>query len=242
MPNIKYSIKKLLRWLDYHIGVRAWLSSEPNQNMEDVDFLRGTRELEYGWVAANVPAASGSAVDVGCVNSPISSIMTMLGYRVIGVDMRDDIPYRLDGFSMIQGDFNQVDLPFESFDVVVLCSTVEHIGLAGRYDNLHLPDGDLMAMSKVQNILKPTGICILTIPVGLDDVYVPWHRIYGIKRLPQLLQGFRVLKSQYFVKNSWDKWHESNGEEALSFAGSGSRYALGVFVLSRDDSLKADKL
>jgi SAM-dependent methyltransferase len=229
----KRAIKQILRRLDQFFGVRAWLSSEPNQIPEEMGFLRGSRELEYGWVAANVPAGLESAVDVGCVNSPISAILAMSGYNVIGVDMRDDVPYELEGFSMVQGDFNQVHLPSESFDLVVLCSTVEHIGLAGRYDNSHLPDGDLIAMAKVQTILKPAGFCILTIPVGLDGVYSPWHRIYGNERLPKLLQGFRELKSRYFVKETWDKWNESSKELALSFAGNASRYALGQFVLSK---------
>jgi SAM-dependent methyltransferase len=236
MLTMKRALKRTLRGLDHIFGIRAWLSSEPNQSIEEMSFLRGSRELEYGWVAANVPSRLGSALDIGCVNSPISPILAMLGYEVVGVDIRDDIPYKLGGFQMLRGDFTQLEFTQEAFDLVVLCSTVEHIGLAGRYDNFSIPDGDLNAMSKVRNILKPTGVCILTIPVGEDGVYSPWHRIYGNERLPQLLHGFKILKSCYYIKTGWDKWHESSKESALSFSGSASRYALGEFVLGIDEN------
>jgi SAM-dependent methyltransferase len=240
--EMKRSIKRMLRWLDHILGIRAWLSSEPNQSIEEMSFLRGSRELEYGWVAANVPTGLGSALDIGCVNSPISPILAMMGYKVVGVDIRDDIPYELNGFKMVQGDFTQLNFPQESFDLVVLCSTVEHIGLVGRYDNFSIPDGDLAAMVKVRNILKLTGVCILTIPVGVDGVYLPWHRVYGNERLAQLLQGYKVLKSRYFVKSGWDKWCESSQEIALSFTGSASQYALGHFILGRDENHVNEKL
>jgi SAM-dependent methyltransferase len=228
----KYRLKDFLRKIDYKFGIRAWFSSEPNQVLEDNSFLRGEKELDYGWVAANVGHGPGLALDVGCVNSPLSSILASLKYQVVGIDLRDDIPYELKKFSLIQGDFNKVEFVPASFDLVVLCSTVEHIGLAGRYDNPDVPDGDLIAMEKVGSILKHDGRCILTIPAGLDGVYSPWHRVYGSERLPKLLRGFDVVKSRFFVKRERNKWRETDEGTALSYQGNAFRYALGQFLLT----------
>jgi SAM-dependent methyltransferase len=232
MPNIKYLIKNILRWLDYHLGIRAWLSSEPKQLL-DTTFLTGEKELDYGWVIGHAGVGPGKALDVGGVNSPISSILVSLGFEVTGVDLRPDIQYELDNFIFINDDFLTTQrLLAQTYDLVVLCSTVEHIGLFGRYENRDERDGDLLAMKKVFKLLKPKGICILTIPVGQDGVYAPWHRIYGEKRLPQLLDQFHILESRFFVKKNNGKWSVSSSEDALAFKGNSSKYAIGQFVLS----------
>jgi len=154
-----------------------------------------------------------------------------MGYRVIGVDLRPEMPFDLAQFEFVHGEFNHVTLPLASFNLAVLCSVVEHIGLDGRYDNPSDPDGDIKAMKKVMGLLKPDGICILNIPVGIDAVYSPWHRVYGRGRLPELLQGYNVVKSRFFAKQPWKNWCETDEEHALSYPATAARYALGQYVL-----------
>jgi len=231
MLNIKYLIKKTLKWLDYHIGFRHWLSSEPGQSL-DTTLLSGEKELDYGWVIGHAGVGPGKALDVGCLNSPISSILVSLGFEVTGIDLRPYIQYTLDNFSFINDDFSRIQLLDLTYDLIVLCSTVEHIGLLGRYENRDDQDGDLLAMKKVFRLLKPKGVCLLTIPIGQDGIYTPWHRIYGKERLPKLLDQFSIIESRFFIKKNNMKWSISNLEDALIFKGSGSKYALGQFVLS----------
>jgi SAM-dependent methyltransferase len=229
--TFKSSVKKTLKWLDYKLGLRAWLSSEPKEKLEEPLFLKGEKDLDYAWVVAHAGKGPGRALDVGFVNSPLSAILNALGYTVTGVDLRCDVPYELKEFTAIQGDFNQATLPFNYFDLAVLCSTVEHIGLSGRYDNPDNPDGDLQAMAKVRQVMKKDGKCILTIPVGLDGTFSPWHRVYGEERLPRLLEGFTITEFAFHVKESSDKWKPCERKKALAFRGSPSRYALGQFIL-----------
>ena len=229
--TFKSSIKRSLKRLDEKLGFRAWLSSEPKEQLDEPLFLKGEKDLDYGWVVANAGRGPGRALDVGFVNSPLSAILVALEYSVTGVDLRCDVPYDLPGFTTAQGDFLQVELQEKAYDLVVLCSTVEHIGLTGRYDNRENQDGDLQAMARVSRLLKPGRKCILTIPVGMDGVYSPWHRVYGYIRLPLLLQGFNIEKENFFVKHSSNKWRKCNRKTALAFKGSASRYALGQFVL-----------
>lgn len=77
------------------------------------------------------------------------------------------------------------------FDVAISISSFEHDGL-GRYGDPLNPSGDLRAMSEMKKILKPNGILILAVPVGLDKVVWNAHRIYGRIRFPMLIDGWHL--------------------------------------------------
>lgn len=97
------------------------------------------------------------------------------------------------------------------FDVVLSISSFEHDGL-GRYGDPLNPEGDLEAMQSVKGMLKPGGILILAVPIGKDALYWNAHRVYGKKRLPMLLEGWKVLdsygyKNKDLYVNCWG-WHQ----------------------------------
>jgi hypothetical protein len=81
----------------------------------------------------------------------------------------------------------------KKFDIVLSISSIEHDGL-GRYGDPINPNGDLefMTMAK-QKLLKDNGHMILAMPVGKDCLYWNAHRVYGLLRLPLLLQGWEVV-------------------------------------------------
>jgi hypothetical protein len=80
------------------------------------------------------------------------------------------------------------------FDYILNISSIEHDGL-GRYGDPINPDGDLETMSLLRSYLKPNGLMFLTVPVGSDAVMFNHHRIYGVHRLPKLLDKWLVLDS-----------------------------------------------
>ncbi len=80
----------------------------------------------------------------------------------------------------------------ELFDTLVSISSIEHDGL-GRYGDPVDPEGDLKAMKKMKKMLKPGGLLFLAVPVGVDHLYWNAHRIYGSKRLPLLLKGWKQV-------------------------------------------------
>ncbi|OHB70915.1 MAG: hypothetical protein A2W17_04020 [Planctomycetes bacterium RBG_16_41_13] len=95
-------------------------------------------------------------------------------------------------------------------------------------------------MSKLRDLMKPGGIMLLTIPVGRDAVYDPLHRVYGMKRLFHLLDGYAIEKEAFWIKDRENRWVICNKETALNFktsAGSWNPlqniYALGCFVLRK---------
>ena len=138
----------------------------------------------------------------------------------------------------IQGDVFGLQLPKESFDLIINCSSVEHVGLKGRYDvKEEVPIGDIQAMSLLQRLLKPGKEMLLTIPVGRDKVFSSLHRVYGEQRLPRLLDGWEVVKNEYWGKDESNKWSMHDEREILNKEPNDHYYGLGLFVLKKPSKI-----
>jgi len=225
------TIGMLARQIDRRFGIRAWLRGEPRPPAGGFD-LDGEKLLDWGWICVNLPRGHKKALDVGCGESPIIPAMLALGYEVVGVDLGDRLASVMAGFTLVRGDFNQLDLG-SNFDVVIACSSIEHFGLSGRYGSAEDPSGDLKAAQKILRHLAPGGLLFLTIPVGHDAVHMPWHRVYGKQRLPQLLEGFEVVHQRFLCKEPWGPWREVRQDVALDCPAEIRRYALGQWILRK---------
>ncbi len=202
--------------------------------------MKGDRDVEWSWIHAELPIGPGEALDFGPGGSAIGLAAAQRGFRVTAVDLnRTEYDYVHPNLHFIFGDLLELQLPESHFDLAINCSTVEHVGLAGRYGVTKLSnDGDLEAMSLLRRLLKPTGTMLLTVPVGLDAVFEPICRVYGEKRLPVLLKGYTVQKETYWIKDNSNRWVFSDRETALNLKGEAGSwdamqniYALGCFVL-----------
>jgi 2-polyprenyl-3-methyl-5-hydroxy-6-metoxy-1,4-benzoquinol methylase len=194
--------------------------------------LAGSRAIEWSWVVAHLPKTPGRVLDLGCVESVLTGIASRLGHQVTAVDLRE-IEYDMVGVSFLRKNILDLDFTRGFFDVIINCSMIEHVGLKDRYGSDEISDGDLIAMRLLSQWLKPQGTMILTIPVGLDAVVTPFHRIYGAKRLPELLHDYVVIKEEYWAKDQTHLWKPCNKDVALSTSGSAVYYALGLFVLEK---------
>lgn len=202
--------------------------------------LLGDRDIEWSWTASQMPSGPGEALDFGTGGSHLGLIAAQRGFKVTAVDLgKVEWHYTHPELRFIQGDIARLPLPAEHFDLVINCSTVEHVGLVGRYGvKESRPDGDLEAMVRLRELMKPGGLMLLAIPVGRDAVFTPLCRVYGAERLPRLLDGFTVENEIYWVKDSANRWVLCQKQTALnSKASAGSWnalqnvYALGCFVL-----------
>jgi len=223
LPNWLYLRLRLLR---------PKLGAPPN--------LLGDRDIEWSWVSAHIPSGPGEALDFGPGGSHLGLIAAQRGFEVTAIDLEPVHWYYVhQKLHFVQGDILKVDLPAKHFDLVINCSTVEHVGLAGRYGvTKSRPDGDLEAMARLKDLMKPGGVMLLTIPVGQDAVFVPLSRVYGARRLPQLLNGYRVEEDVFWVKDAENRWVLCDRDTALNFKASAGSwdplqniYALGCFVL-----------
>lgn len=213
---------------------------EPVEEKELIPNIVGDRAVEWSWVISQMPPGPGEALDLGPEGSHLSLVAAQRGFNVIALDLQPvHRLYRHPRLQFVQGDILKPSLPKEHFDLIINCSTVEHVGLAGRYGVAESrPDGDLEAMVRLRELMKPGGAMLLTIPVGQDEVFAPFCRVYGTRRLPRLLEGYTVEEEAFWVKDSQNRWVLSDREIALNFkASAGSDdplqciYALGCFVL-----------
>jgi len=216
-----------------------WVKGEASPRVPN---LLGDRDIEWSWIAAQMPLGPGNALDFGPGGSHLGLIAAQRGFEVTAVD-REHVhwPYLHPQLRLIRGDILILPLPKKHFDLVINCSTVEHVGLAGRYGVTEdRPDGDLEAMGRLRELMKPGGIMLLTLPVGLDAVFAPLCRVYGAQRLPRLLEGYTVEKEMYWTKDSQNRWVLCDKAIALSVRASAGSwnplqnvYALGCYVLRK---------
>jgi SAM-dependent methyltransferase len=194
--------------------------------------LAGDRWVEWSFCFARLADGPGRTLDFGADIGFLSLAAAQRGHDVVALDrVRITPAYCHERVEFRQADILDRPLDGETFDQIVNCSSVEHVGLAGRYDSTDAPDGDLEAMAIMREALAPRGRLVMAIPVGRDLVCPPLHRIYGAERLPRLLDGYTVQEEQYWVKA--DAWEPTDRETALATEGSASFYSLGLFVLTR---------
>lgn len=204
--------------------------------------LAGDRDVEWAWTAANIPQGGGRALDFGSGGSNLGLVAALRGYRVTAVDLTSAHRlYECPGLEFLQSDLLDLDLPEASFDLVINCSSVEHVGLSGRYG---VPedssDGDLMAMQRLRSLMKPAALMLATVPVGQDAVLAPVHRVYGERRLPRLIDGFECEAERYWIKDERNLWVAVSRETAQAEPAYGASqdplrnlYGIGAFRLRR---------
>ena len=221
----------------YALAVVSDVAGRASQRVtatSDAPSLAGDRWVEWSFCMARMEDGPGRTMDFGADIGFLSLAAAQRGHQVIALDREpSSLQYEHPRVKHVRADILEWD-PEQPFDQIVNCSSVEHVGLAGRYGSTDQTDGDLRAMERMSRMLKPGGRMILTIPVGQDLIVPPQHRIYGEDRLPRLIESFEVTEEQYWRK-AGSHWTETDRANALATPGSRSFYSLGLFVLSRAD-------
>lgn len=228
MLILRSLLRRLINFLDECFDLRKLIREEKITPHP----LAGDRAIEWSWIAANLPSEPSRILDLGCVGSALSGIASRLGHCVTAVDL-NDIEYEMPRVMFRKGDINKLDFADEKFDTIMNCSMIEHVGLENRYGSEKMNDGDLIVMEKLNKLLTQEGRMILTIPVGVDASFVPFHRIYGVERLPRLISGYNILSEEFYTKSGSSLWHECDKKTALATQGSPDHYSLGLFLLEK---------
>jgi SAM-dependent methyltransferase len=183
---------------------------------------------------ARLAETPGRTLDFGADVGFLALAAAQRGHEVVALDRVAVVPaFQHERVEFLEADILDRPLRGQMFDQILNCSSVEHVGLAGRYGSTDRADGDLEAMTIMREALTPQGRMVMTVPVGQDLVCPPLHRIYGIDRLPRLLAGYAVEEQQFWRKRPRGSiWEQTDRETALATQGSASFYALGLFVLT----------
>lgn len=175
-----------------------------------------SRVVEYSFAITRLgKMPTGKVLDIGCTDSGnmISPMLTFMGWEVHGLDNRQ-LKFNHPNFLFVQGDARQVSLPKGFFDCICAISTIEHIGLKGRYGiTIDDPDGDLKTMKRMTSFLAPNGIFLLTVPYGKSAVVKPMQRVYDKERLDKLLSAWHKKTETYYIFED-GHWVEAPEETA----------------------------
>lgn len=225
----------------YEIGFRAPLSPT-SMNYHLSANLAGDRAVEYGFCVENInkfATRGGRALDFGSGGvSVITDALVTNGMNTNALDR--EMHTHTSTVKFIHGDILSMDIGNRMYDLVVICSSVEHVGLSGRYgEGVDTPDGDYIAMRKIVNSVKPGGKIILTLPVGTGYIHKPMHRVYGPDRISVLLDNEQsVIHSEFYQKHG-GSWRAVDRDKAFSRPSisvsetdwQGCLYNLGCYVL-----------
>jgi len=142
-----------------------------------------------------------SVLDVGGSESLLPLQFAKRGYPSTVYDFRP-YPEQHPNLTSIQGDFLVNKLPDDSFDFVVMVSTIEHIGF-GSYGAPVYTDGDFKAMSEAKRLLKLSGRIVLTFPFASKEHHiVGFERWYDLQRVQRLFEGMYILAEEYYVPHT----------------------------------------
>ena len=198
------------------------------------------RSIEYPFVFMNIGEPPATILDIGCSGSDFPIVLAAYSFNVYGTDIRD---YHIKNptFTFIKGDIMSTSFPDNFFDIITAISTIEHLGLAGRYEvKDDITSADEIAIKEIKRIIKKNGRFIMTVPYGRFTIFKPWHKVYDDKNLKNLITDFSVLKEKYFIRNRNGCWIPATKETASNvvpyvFAKSGvvlaHHYALACLVL-----------
>jgi len=197
-PQKSFLVRLLAR---YPIGrVIFWISI----GLKKLSLLFGgfsQRAIEYPWVIESLRLVprEGLIVDVGCAESLLCHELIARGFRVVGIDIRDH-PFKDKRMIFLKRNIMDTHLPDNTFDAIVIVSTIEHIGLEFYGQTVKDIHGDLRAMDELKRILKHQGIIILTTPyIGRAPLRInPFERNYNRQRLSELTRGLKTIKEDYF--------------------------------------------
>jgi SAM-dependent methyltransferase len=172
------------------------------------------RIVEIPFVHRALPCPfEGRVLDVGCRESVLSFELSCMGFEVWGIDIRPQL-IKFPGVNYVQADVCRNPFVPGSFDVVIACSSIEHVGFL-TYDNREFSsDGDAVAIKAIRQLMGSGGRLILTVPFGRPGE-TNWYRVYNYGRLHELLSPslFQVQSEKFWVKDDV-RWIPALPEQA----------------------------
>ena len=175
----------------------------------------------------------GKMLDVVCTDSGniIPFLVSSLGWDVHGIDNRL-YKFQHPNFHFQRGDIREKHYTDAFFDCVCAVSSIEHIGLKGRYNVIEDDlEGDVKAVREIAKILKPNGAFILTLPFGVKRLVRPLERVYDSAAVDNLLTGWQRRDERYYVQDG-GAWNPTSREAAQKEDYLKGGRAIALFVLT----------
>jgi SAM-dependent methyltransferase len=180
------------------------------------------RVIELPWVLSRL-RREGRVLEVGYAfaEPPYLGALLRSGLEIVGVDRAT---LDVDGMETLQSDVR--DLPFEdqSFDQLLLVSTLEHIGADNAVYGLE-PEPEngieprLVALRSLRRVLRGDGSLLATVPLGEPGDY-GWFRQEDLRGWTRLFaRGGFFVEEQEAYELTPEGWRANPG-----FGAAGVRY------------------
>ena len=177
--------------------------------------------IEYSFVIGKlVSRDKGKVLDVGCVArlNPVPATLASIGWEVYGIDMRQ-FKFRFPNFHFVPGDITGTDFPDNFFDAVSAVSTLEHIGLKGRYGiSQDDAEGDARAVREIKRILRRGGRLLATLPCGPEARQTTLNRVYSGDSLQDLFSDWEIKDKAFYTQDNEGFWVPVAEEEVRGMA------------------------
>ncbi len=171
------------------------------------------RAIEYPWMIENINIKEGKLLDIGSTTCDMLSALLPSSLEIHGINLN---PKTINNknIQFFTGDIRKTDYSDNYFDCITCISTLEHIGVSGRYGSDDDQQGDIKAIKEMKRILKPGGELLITVPYGIKDV-LPINKLYNKNRLDKLFKNFDIA-NQTFIKfnTQWGIWLKVTEAEA----------------------------
>jgi len=181
------------------------------------------RSVEYPWVFTMLPSTPGKMLDAGSALNhrflldlkPLKN--AQLTVMTLAPEKRC---FWQRSISYVFGDLRKTDFADNVFDVVTSISTIEHIGL----DNTLLYTGDsskkesdslgfVPAVMEFKRILKPGGLCLITVPYGRRTIE-SWYQVFDAELVKHIISAFNPnsYTIEYFSYKT-EGWQRCEAED-----------------------------
>ena len=144
---------------------------------------------------------------------------------IVYIDLRPP-SFSLRNFSFLEGNILQLPFQDNSVESLSCLHTIEHIGL-GRYGDAINPNGYHQALLEIQRVIRPGGILLLSMPVGLERVEFNAQRIIDPLSCIERLTSMRLL--EFSVVNDQNEFEEMVDPEHYRKA----KYCCGLYVFEK---------
>src|SRR3989304_5595893 len=145
----------------------------------------------------------GRVLDVGCGTGSLVVKLSLHGYNVCGIDMSDECLevtsrrlnlLQLNGRGEVKrGNALQVDYPDSFFDAIIAAEVLEHL------------EEDHKALQEFCRLLRPGGICLITVPSN-QRLWDRWDEMAGHKRRYSKNDLIKLFTSHSFSIEKTFSW------------------------------------
>ena len=135
-----------------------------------------------------------------------------------------------------RGDFISYDFGIDTFDIIMLISTIEHFPQCteGPDRGTYKEGEDIKGYKKALSLLNEGGLIILTVPFG-KPVWQAYHQNYNMDLILQMCEGSSIIDSRtYILDDSTDTWILTNPKDMEEVLYTSKAYGVGCFILSKD--------